>query len=145
MADFLSPAERSRRMAAVRTSGTAPEQQVRRLLKELGIRYRSNARQLPGRPDLVVPDPRVAIFVHGCFWHCHTCRHGRTRPRTRRAFWLAKLAANRARDRRVQRQLRAQGWHVVTVWQCQLRDLERLGKRLGRFLARCTTEPAATD
>jgi DNA mismatch endonuclease (patch repair protein) len=141
MTDFLTPKQRSRRMAAVRTAGTEPERAVRRILRTLGVRFRTNAARLPGKPDLVVLDRRWVLFVHGCFWHAHTCRHGRVRPQTRTSFWNAKLAANRARDRRNQRDLRKLGWHVLVVWQCQLRDEPRLRARLRRHLL---AQPQAT-
>ena len=122
-------------MAAIRGKGTAPERMVRRLLKEMGVRFRSHAAGLPGTPDFVVPEHRVAIFVHGCFWHAHSCRAGRTRPRTRARFWREKLDANAARDRRVQRALRRAGWRVAVIWQCRLRNGEAVRARLSRLFA----------
>jgi len=123
-------------MASVRTTGSEPERKVRALLRELGIRYRANVRSLPGTPDLVLPDLRRVVFVHGCFWHGHHCKHGSTRPATNAAFWRAKIAANGTRDRRVARRLRALGWRVSVVWQCELRGgMARLRARLRRLAA----------
>lgn len=147
MGDFLTPEARSRRMASVRTRGTAPERRLRSFLRELGVSFRSNCRSLPGSPDLVLETERLAIFVHGCFWHSHNCRHGRRRPVTRASFWRSKLAANAARDRRVQRELGKLGWRVIVVWECQLADETRLLRRLRRALeaagGRRFTKPAS--
>lgn len=120
MADFLSPTARSARMASVRQAGTSPEVIVRRALHALGFRFRLNPATLPGRPDIVLPRYRVAIFVHGCFWHGHSCRAGRP-PSVRLEYWLPKIEENRRRDRRKSAELRSLGWKVLTVWQCRLR------------------------
>lgn len=121
-------------MRAIKGRNTGPELIVRRLLYATGYRFRLHRRDLPGRPDVVLPRHRVAILIHGCFWHRHTCRRGRSTPSTRRAFWLAKFAANAARDRRALRALRGEGWRVLVVWECQTRDMERLRGRLAAFL-----------
>ena len=96
--DVLSPEQRVRCMAAVRSINTYPELQVRRIVHRLGYRYRLHVRELPGRPDLVFPSRRKVIFVHGCFWHRHNCPAGRSFPATRQEFWLKKLSRNRERD-----------------------------------------------
>lgn len=134
--DTLSPDERSRRMAKIRGRDTSPELVVRRLVSALGCRYRLHVRGLPGRPDLVLRSRSTVIFVNGCFWHRHTCPRGRSAPSSRRAFWEAKFEANVARDRRVRRQLRAMGWRVITVWECQTKPsrLPALERRLARLL-----------
>jgi DNA mismatch endonuclease (patch repair protein) len=109
---------------------------VRRLAHALGYRFRLHVRSLPGAPDLVFPRLRKVIFVHGCFWHRHTC--GRCRiPATRRRYWLAKIDRNAARDRRVQRALRQLGWGVMVVWECQTKaaNRARLRSRLQSFLS----------
>jgi len=121
MADVLKPDQRSRCMSAIRDRDTAPELLLRRLLHSLGYRYRIHYSRLPGKPDVVFPKRRRAIFVHGCFWHRHNCKAGRSSPSTRRAFWTKKLQANRKRDRRQMLELRRLGWKVLTVWQCQLK------------------------
>lgn len=136
MADTVSPVERSRIMAAVRGANTGPELRVRRLVHAMGYRYRLHVKALPGTPDLVFPRLRKVIFVSGCFWHMHTC--GRCRiPATRRPYWLAKLERNARRDRRTRRQLRKAGWQVLVVWECQTqaKSLERLRRRIDRFLS----------
>jgi len=137
MADTFTRAERSRIMALVKSKDTTPELAVRRLVHEMGFRYRLHVRSLPGAPDLVFPRLRKVIFVSGCFWHMHTC--GRCRiPEARRAYWVAKLARNAARDTRLRRKLRRLGWHVLVVWECQTTPAKskRLGARLAAFLAK---------
>lgn len=119
MVDSLTPEQRSERMSRIRASDTAPEMLVRRHLHALGFRYRLHARDLPGKPDLVLPKHGVVVFVHGCFWHAHSCQKGRI-PATRREFWREKFAYNKARDARNVRALRRLGWRVATVWECSL-------------------------
>jgi DNA mismatch endonuclease (patch repair protein) len=121
-------------MSRIRGKDTNPEMEVRRLVYSLGYRYRLHVRDLPGCPDLVFPGRRKVIFVHGCFWHRHSCRKGRSMPATRRAFWKTKFKENRKRDRRFRRALRTQGWDVLVVWGCHLRDPEKLTGRLISFL-----------
>lgn len=132
--DGLTPAERSARMALVRSKNTKPELLVRRLVHAMGYRYRLHRRDLPGTPDLVFPGRSKVIFVHGCFWHRHAhCALARL-PKTRGDFWLAKLTANAERDARNVRALRRLGWGVLTIWECQLRNTTVLANRIGRFL-----------
>ena len=106
-------------MKRVKQKHTAPELLVRKELHKRGLRYKIGDRRLPGRPDLSFPRYRVAIFVHGCFWHGHHCRLGR-RPSTNIAYWVPKIAANRQRDARKEQELRELGWRVITLWQCEL-------------------------
>lgn len=121
MSDPLDPAARSALMGRIRGADTAPEWILRSGLHRLGFRYRLQAKELPGRPDLLLPKHRAALFVHGCFWHRHPgCRHATT-PKGNAEYWQAKLDANRRRDARNQRQLRALGWRVKVVWECQLK------------------------
>lgn len=120
-------------MASVRTRGTGPEKAVRSMLHRLGYRYSLARTDLPGKPDLVFVGRRKVIFVHGCFWHGHTCRYGNL-PKTRLGYWKPKIAANRARDRKQANRLRKAGWSVMIVWQCQLRDRKRLQPRIEGFL-----------
>jgi DNA mismatch endonuclease (patch repair protein) len=140
--DIVSHEQRSRMMRAVGQKQTAPERAVASILRHAGIRYRLNNRSLPGSPDLSNQRRGWAIFVHGCFWHGHRyCQktkggpHGRV-PATRPDFWEAKLVANRLRDRRKSRQLRASGLRVLTVWECELRNREKLAKRVECFVER---------
>ena len=127
--DTLSPEERSDRMSRIRGSDTRPELLVRRYLPGLGVRYRLHPARLPGRPDLLLPKHGVAIFVHGCFWHAHSCQQGRV-PGTRSQFWQDKFEANRVRDARNARALRRLGWRVLTIWECSLSKASTRSKAL---------------
>lgn len=134
MADIYSKAKRSEIMAKVRTRRTAPEESVASLLRRLRVRYRRNVGSLPGAPDFVVSTKKVAVFVHGCFWHGHSnCKRAKL-PSTNTEFWTKKISGNIRRDRRNERLLRKEGWRVVTIWQCRLRKPESVSRRLGRFL-----------
>jgi DNA mismatch endonuclease (patch repair protein) len=121
-------------MRRVRQAGTKPELAVRRSLHAMGFRYRLHRRDLPGRPDIVLPARRVAIFVHGCFWHRHQGCTRTTTPKTNAEYWLAKFAENQARDARVIAALEAAGWRVRVVWQCETDHPERLANSLREFL-----------
>lgn len=124
MVDVVSPADRSRMMAGIQGKNTKPELIVRRMLFSSGYRFRLHRRDLPGAPDIVMPGRKVAVFVHGCFWHRHQgCRLAKM-PATRPEFWKAKLEANVARDRRAVEKLQALGWRVLWVWECSTRDAE---------------------
>lgn len=131
-----SSEEVSRRMRAVRRTGTKPENVVQDLVRELGCRFRVGSRSLPGSPDLANRRAGWAIFVHGCFWHGHRGCPLATVPKTNTEFWVTKVEGNRLRDRRKARELRALGITVVTVWQCETRKPARLAARLGRLLPR---------
>jgi DNA mismatch endonuclease (patch repair protein) len=118
--DFLSPSERSERMSRIRSSNTSPEVALRRALHALGLRFRLHRKDLPGRPDIVLPRYRTAIFVHGCFWHRHDgCKIAST-PKSNTEFWMEKFNRNIARDTRSREMLEAQGWRVIVVWECEL-------------------------
>ena len=119
MADFLSPEARSRLMARVRQRDTRPELFVRKAIWQAGFRYRLNVKKLPGSPDLVFPKYRLAVFVHGCFWHQHGCAKS-ARPSSNKTFWNRKLDGNLARDSRVQSKLNETGWSTRTIWECDL-------------------------
>ncbi len=136
MAEKISQSTRSRMMASIRSRDTAPEMIVRRHLHEGGYRYCVSHTSLPGRPDLVLAKWRVAVFIHGCFWHGHErCRFFQL-PATRRVFWTAKIDDNKRRDRSVTRQLLDSDWRVAEVWECALREdpLATLGA-LTQFIA----------
>jgi len=121
-------------MAAVASKDTTPERAVRSIVHKLGYRYRLHAADLPGKPDLVFPSRRKIIFIHGCFWHRHPrCRYT-SQPKTHVTFWEDKFHSNVARDRRVQRELRKLGWEILIVWQCELKNPEKLLRRLDDFL-----------
>ncbi len=121
-------------MARIRSKDTQPELLVRRIVFALGHRYRLHVRDLPGRPDLVFRKRRKVIFIHGCFWHLHeTCGQARI-PKSRREFWVPKLEGNRRRDEIHRRKLIEEGWKVLTIWECQVKDAGKLGKRIAKFL-----------
>lgn len=131
---FSSPNEHSERMRRVRGVNTKPELMVRRLVWATGWRYRLHGKTLPGKPDLVFTPRKKVIFVHGCFWHAHEGCPRATVPKTRVEFWMHKLKTNKERDARHLVELRRMGWRVLVVWECELRDLDRVGKRILRFL-----------
>jgi DNA mismatch endonuclease (patch repair protein) len=134
--DTITPAQRSLLMARIRAANTKPELSVRRLAHGLGFRFRLHRRDLPGAPDLVFPSRRKVIFVHGCFWHRHSrCRFAYN-PKSNRGFWQSKFAANRARDRRAVRRLRAMGWSPLIVWECELRNMTTVRRTLVAHLGR---------
>ena len=134
MADVFTKTKRSYVMSRIRGRDTGPERAVRSILHRLGYRYRLGSPKLPGRPDVILPTYSTVIFVHGCFWHRHSgCRFAYT-PKTRSTFWLDKLTGNASRDQKTQRRLRALGWSVITVWECQLRQPKALSRRLDRML-----------
>jgi len=120
-------------MRAVKSKNTRPEMTVRRFLHAAGLRYRLHDRRLPGVPDLVFPSRRVALFVHGCFWHQHSGCLAADRPRSSVDYWTRKLDGNVARDRRHRADLEAAGWNVLVIWECEINDnatLERLVKTI---------------
>ncbi|GAA5132016.1 DNA mismatch endonuclease Vsr [Luteolibacter yonseiensis] len=140
MADVFTPEKRSEVMAKIRGHDTRPELILRSLLHRHGYRFTIRGpknKLLPGRPDLVLPKHQTVIFVHGCYWHGHEhCRHFRI-PKSRSDWWTLKIDGNRARDLRVEKQLRALGWHVVTIWECALKTAAArswLEKRLPKLL-----------
>jgi DNA mismatch endonuclease (patch repair protein) len=125
-------------MAGIRGADTRPEIAVRKALHRRGLRYRLHPRDVPGRPDLVLPAHRAAVFVHGCFWHGHDCKYFRL-PGTRPEFWRAKIARNRARDLDVRALLADSGWRQFVVWECALRGqgpqaAERVASRIMKWL-----------
>jgi DNA mismatch endonuclease, patch repair protein len=136
MTDVHTPEQRRRNMAAIRSKDTKPELVVRRLLCEMGLRYRLHRTDLPGKPDIVMPGRKVAIFVHGCFWHIHSCRYGRVTPATNAAFWAAKRRGNVNRDRLNAKALRSAGWQVVKVWECETRNEEKIRLKLEAIVGR---------
>src|SRR4030042_1960404 len=120
--DRLTQDQRSYNMSRIRSKDTGPELAVRRLVHRMGLRYRLHDNKLPGRPDLVLKRHRKVIFVHGCFWHGHSCKNGRGIPETNREYWLAKKAYNQRRDKSSLRKLRAGGWDIWVIWECQTRN-----------------------
>lgn len=128
-----NPETRSRIMRAVKGENTTPELIVRRMIFAMGYRFRLHRKDLPGKPDLVFPSKRKAIFVHGCFWHGHGCVRGARMPKTNADYWQKKIARNRVRDVANVKALKSQGWQVATVWECELKTLPQLRMRLTRF------------
>jgi DNA mismatch endonuclease (patch repair protein) len=120
MTDSMTREQRSRTMAAVHSANTSPELYVRRRLFANGFRYRLHAKRLAGKPDIVLPRFRTAVFVHGCFWHGHSCKRGR-RPTTNVKFWNTKIDGNISRDERNRRTLKFAGWSTVVIWECRLK------------------------
>jgi DNA mismatch endonuclease (patch repair protein) len=136
MADIMSVAARSRRMSLIRSRDTKPELALRRALHARGHRYRIHVSALPGKPDIVFGPSKALIFVNGCFWHGHKCPIGHI-PKSNSAFWLAKVSTNRSRDARNIRKLRALGWKVFVIWECQLRThklTQEVAHRLGTII-----------
>lgn len=122
-------------MRAVKSEDTSPEMAVRRMLHRAGYRYRLHRRDLPGKPDIVFPRKRKVVFVHGCFWHQHASCERADRPASNRRYWDAKLDGNLARDSQHEAALRALGWEVLVVWECQLADRDSLMATLASFLS----------
>ena len=135
MTDVHTPEQRRRNMAAIKGKDTKPELIVRTLLHSLGYRFRLHRKDLPGKPDIVLPRLNTAVFVNGCFWHSHTCRWGVVTPRTRARFWAQKRQSTVARDQLRIDALKELGWRVVTIWECEVRDHESLAARLKQELS----------
>lgn len=129
---------RSRLMAGIRSRDTTPEMRVRRAIFARGLRYRLHRRELPGKPDLVLPKLGLVIFVQGCFWHQHTGCKLASNPKTNAAYWQPKLAGNVARDRRNRAALARLGWRVATIWECHTRNDAKLSSAVDRILKRAS-------
>jgi DNA mismatch endonuclease, patch repair protein len=128
--DKIDAKRRSENMSRIRSRDTAPELAVRRIAHSMGLRFRLHRRDLPGRPDLSFPPHRLALFVHGCYWHRHPGCRNCTQPKTRPEFLAAKFQANIARDLRTEAALGALGWRVVTIWECEPTDAAAVARRL---------------
>lgn len=134
MTDTISREQRSKVMALVRSKDTKPEMAVRKLVHRLGFRYRLHGQKLPGRPDLVFKKRKKVIFVHGCFWHRHeNCKHARM-PKSNTEFWIEKLNHNKIRDDKNLETLAQLGWKSLIIWECEIRDIVELEKRIIVFL-----------
>lgn len=131
--DRVTKEKRSEIMSKVRGKNTSPEIVVRKLLFSLGYRYRIHYRKLPGCPDIAFPGRKKALFVHGCFWHQHGCKKSNL-PKTRQEYWTPKLLKNRERDVKNQAALKKIGWDFMVVWQCEIRDIGALQKKMIDFL-----------
>lgn len=140
MADTFTKEQRSKIMSRVKSTNTKPEILVRQLLHRMGHRFRLHRKDLPGKPDIVLPRHHKVIFVHGCFWHGHEGCPRAARPTTNVDFWNAKIDRNIERDGQNRRELEAEGWESLVIWQCQTRDIKALQNSLKRFLAVEDTE-----
>lgn len=140
MADIVDAATRSRMMSGIRSKDTKPEIKFRKHLFRAGYRFRKNDKRYPGKPDIVLPKYNTIIFIHGCFWHCHKGCKDFVIPKTRTAWWLAKLEGNKVKDKETIRALQKDGWNVIVLWECKLkknfnRELDKVLRRLGRTYA----------
>ena len=133
--DTLTPVERSERMSRVRSKDTKPELIVRHLVHRMGYRYRLHVSHLPGKPDMVFPKLRKIIFVHGCFWHRHNSSCALTRwPKSNLDFWKPKLEENHRHDEKNIRKARRMGYSVMVIWECQVKNTDKLERRIRKFL-----------
>ncbi len=145
MTDHLTPRMRSWNMSQVKSRNTQPELRVREIAHALGYRFRLHRTDLPGSPDLVFPRYRLALFVHGCFWHRHKRCVLASLPKTRRLFWRKKFAENTERDKRVVKAIRNLGWPVGVIWQCQTSDRTHLERRLMKLMEACEMKHGLTN
>ncbi|MCC8997875.1 MAG: very short patch repair endonuclease [Nitrosomonas sp.] len=136
MTDTLLTKERSERMRLVKSKNTRPELTVRKLCRKLGYRgYRLHRKDLPGKPDIAFMGRKIAIFVHGCFWHGHNC-HGKIRyPKSNQDYWLPKIKRNEAKDAENMAWLVASDWQVIVIWECETKHVEQLASKLANLLA----------
>jgi len=133
--DVHTREQRSFNMSRIRNRDTKPEILVRAIVHRMGYRYRLHKTDLPGKPDLVLVRHGKIINVHGCFFHMHSCKYGRVTPATNSEFWLTKRFGNVKRDRRNLLALKKAGWKVLTIWECETRNIEGLTKKITRFLS----------
>lgn len=133
MSDIYSKSKRSDIMSKISGKETKPEILVRKFLFSRGYRFRKNVKELPGKPDIVLPKYKTAIFVHGCFWHGHLCKRG-TLPESNHEFWQEKINKNIERDNRNTSQLKEKGWNVIIVWQCEIRNKNEQDSRLAKLV-----------
>ena len=132
--DRISKGHRSWNMSRIKSGNTKPEIVVRSLLHNMGYRFRLHRKDLPGKPDIVLPRYKSVIFVHGCFWHRHKGCKNATSPKTKKIFWREKFRTNVERDRRVQKELKSMGWSIQIIWECELFDPEDVKKTLKSLL-----------
>lgn len=134
MTDVFSNEKRSWIMGRVHSKDTTAELKVRSLTHGLGYRYRLHRKDLPGKPDMVFPSRKKVIFVHGCFWHGHTCARGKRTPKSNSLYWIEKIRKNIDRDTKNQAQLVSLGWNVLVVWECEIIDLHKLADKIYKYL-----------
>ena len=131
--DRISGEHRSWNMSRIKSSNTKPEIIVRSLLHNMGYRFRLHRKDLPGKPDIVLPRYKSVIFVHGCFWHRHKGCKNAASPKTKKTFWREKFRANVERDRKVQKELNSMGWSILIIWECETSDIGSVTKIIGNF------------
>ena len=129
-----SAKQRSKTMRAVKSKNTTPEITVRKTLYRLGYRYRLHASDLPGKPDIVFKGRKKAIFVHGCFWHGHSCKRGNRAPKNNSDYWRQKISKNKTRFQQQQLRLHQLGWSILIIWECELKAPSALAQQLTDFL-----------
>lgn len=139
MADIFSKSKRSQIMASISGKDTKPEILVRSLLFKNGFRYRKNVKTMPGKPDIVLPKYQTIVLIHGCFWHGHNCKRA-TPPTSNIEFWNSKIQSNIDRDKRVKTQLKKSGWRVITIWNCQLKNKDRVDMTMNKLLKKLSTK-----
>lgn len=142
MADVFPPAKRSWIMSRVKGENTKPEIKVRSSIHAMGFRFRLHRKDLPGKPDLVFPKHRKVIFVHGCFWHQHVACQSAARPTSNTKYWNRKLERTIERDNQNIAALESAGWQVLVVWECEIKNTEKLLSILGDFLIRSNNKDA---
>ncbi len=134
--DTVSKQKRSEVMSKVRAKNTKPELKVRKALYQMGYRFRLHRKDLPGKPDICLPKHKTVILVHGCFWHGHNnCKNARV-PKSNMPYWTAKLNSNIARDKTHKHNLMKLGWRVIVLWECELKDVQKLERKIKRLLTR---------
>ncbi|HEX8471462.1 MAG TPA: very short patch repair endonuclease [Brevundimonas sp.] len=141
--DVFTAEKRSAVMRRVKGKDTAPELAVRRILRAAGIGYRVGGQGLPGKPDVVMKGRGVALFVHGCFWHGHDCPRGSRQPKTNADYWISKIGRNRVRDAHNDEILQAEGWRVVTVWECSMKAPDFAADLIATIKGQAATVSAA--
>lgn len=133
MTDMFTRKKRSEIMRRIKSTDTVPEKDVRHLLHAWGYRFRLHRKDLPGCPDVILPKYKLAVLVHGCFWHGHACQHGR-RPRSNTGYWKAKINKNKTRDASNRRRLSRIGWRTLVIWECETRDPDKIARRVRKAI-----------
>jgi DNA mismatch endonuclease (patch repair protein) len=136
MADNLTKEERKRNMKVIKSRHTKPEKIVRSIIHRMRFRFRLHDKKLPGKPDIVLPRHKKIILVHGCFWHMHDCKRGNVTPKTSTEYWQKKRFRNIERDSQNLTAYKKEGWKVLTIWECEIKDLDKLKNKLLKFLNR---------
>ena len=133
MVDHITPEHRSKNMSRIKSANTKPEIVVRSLLHRLGFRFRKNVKTLAGKPDIVLKKHSAIIFVHGCFWHQHEgCKRANI-PKSNQDYWKPKLERNVSRDKEHAEELKQKGWRILTIWECEIKDLQKLEAKIRKF------------